>query len=186
MITRTIESLVKQGAEQLPVVAIVGPRQSGKTTLAQMAFPQHTYISLENLDMRLIAQQDPRHFLDLYKNNHGIILDEFQNVPELLSYIQTYVDQEQKNGYFILTGSQNFLINQAISQTLAGRIAIFTLLPLSIEELHQSNELPQSLEEMFFRGSYPRIYAASVNPTILSELYINLYRTGCSPINSSH
>jgi len=175
VIKRELESRLRQVAQQLPVVALLGPRQSGKTTLARSTFQDHKYISLENLDMRDIAQKDPHQFLELYRNPHGIILDEFQNVPTLLSYIQTYVDQEKLKGYFILTGSQNFLVNEAISQTLAGRIAILTLLPLSILELRDAKILPTSPEELIFKGSYPRIYAENVLPDIFYPSYILTY-----------
>src|SRR3989304_9599525 len=141
MIYRTIQLSLEKAATELPVVAIIGPRQSGKTTLAQVTFPNYRYVSLEDLDKRSFALQDPRTFLHDNSNEHGIILDEIQHVPSLLSYIQTNVDQHQKAGYFILTGSQNFLVNQSISQTLAGRIAIITLLPLAIEELKNNNQL---------------------------------------------
>ncbi|HVX01090.1 MAG TPA: ATP-binding protein, partial [Candidatus Babeliaceae bacterium] len=156
------------------VVAVLGPRQSGKTTLVRNTFGQHKYISLENLDLREIATHDPRQFLESNRNEHGIILDEFQNVPTLLSYIQTYVDQEKLKGYFILTGSQNFLVNQAISQTLAGRIAILTLLPLSIKELKESHILP-GIDELIFNGCYPRIYGENVLPSVFYPSYTLTY-----------
>src|SRR5574338_806679 len=133
MIQRKLTEQVLRYASLYPAVAILGPRQSGKTTLAQTTFKQHRYLSLEDLDNRELAHADPRKFLEIHRNNHGIILDEFQNVPSLLSYIQTFIDQEKIKGYFIFTGSQNFLVNQTINQTLAGRVALLTLLPLSLE-----------------------------------------------------
>src|SRR5688572_1859908 len=111
MIKRTLEPIVIALAKKFPVIAILGPRQSGKTTLAQLAFPSHKYVSLEDFDIRDVANTDPRAFLNLYKNDSGIILDEIQHAPQLLSYIQTEVDKSKKHGYFIVTGSQNFLLN---------------------------------------------------------------------------
>ncbi|WP_202943306.1 AAA family ATPase [Candidatus Amoebophilus asiaticus] len=102
-------------------MALLGPRQSGKTTLARLTFSNHKYVSLEDLDIRTQALEDPREFLEFHENSYGLILDEIQNALTLLSYIQTQVDQTRTPGYFILTGSQNFLVNQSISQTLAGR-----------------------------------------------------------------
>ena len=109
MIKRDLTKKLKFLAEKLPVLAILGPRQSGKTTLSQAAFPKHTYVSLEDLEAQEFAKTDPRGFLNKHANKHGIILDEIQHVPALLSYIQVQVDREKKNGYFILTGSQDFL-----------------------------------------------------------------------------
>jgi predicted AAA+ superfamily ATPase len=109
------------------------------------------------------------------KNENGIIIDEFQYVPELLSYIQTMVDDEQKQGYFILTGSQNFLMNAAITQSLAGRISLHTLLPLSISELKESDKLPAEIEPMLVQGCYPAIYAKGIPPERLYKNYMQTY-----------
>src|SRR5581483_9116509 len=128
-ISRDMTQKLLSYAQQYEVIAIVGPRQSGKTTLAQTTFATHRYISFEDLDQRDFATSDPRKFLADLNNEYGVILDEIQHVPSLLSYIQTYVDRHKKPGYFILTGSQNFLIHETVSQTLPGRIAILTLLP---------------------------------------------------------
>jgi predicted AAA+ superfamily ATPase len=163
MIHRELTQTLKQAAKQFKVVTILGPRQSGKTTLAQTTFKKYRYISLEDLDTRAHAQNDPREFLEFHKNDHGIILDEIQHVPTLLSYIQTYVDREKINGYFILTGSQNFLINEAITQTLAGRMAILTLMPLSLSELEKNDLLPKTVEACIYKGSYPQLYAQKTN-----------------------
>jgi len=166
---------IKNGAKHFPIVAILGPRQSGKTTLAQIIFKNHNYVSLEDLDLRSSAVNDPRTFLMSNVNEHGIILDEFQFVPELLSYIKTIVDREQKNGFFILTGSQNFLMNQAITQSLAGRVSIHTLLPLSIDELEKNNLLPQEIETMLYKGCYPAIYSKNIEPDLLYKNYLKTY-----------
>lgn len=175
IIKRQLLPQLQDAAKQFPVVAILGPRQSGKTTLAQLAFPDHAYITLEDLDMRSLANSDPRGFLNDYPTVSGIILDEIQQAPDLLSYIQGIVDKEKKKGFFILTGSQNLLLNEAISQTLAGRIALLTLLPLSIHELEQASLLPESVEELTFNGSYPRIYADGASPNRLYQGYLRTY-----------
>lgn len=174
MFKRNMTAKLKYFASKLPVVAILGPRQSGKTTLAKATFSKHTYISFEDIDQRLFATEDPRRFLREYQNEYGLILDEIQHVPDLLSYIQTYVDQEKKNGYFILTGSQNFLVTQAISQTLAGRMAVLTLLPLSIRELLES-KLVTNYEQAIFYGGYPRIFEQDLLPYEWYPSYILNY-----------
>jgi predicted AAA+ superfamily ATPase len=135
MIARDAQVKLLEMAQKFWVVALLGPRQSGKTTLAQMTFPEYEYISLENIATRGLAAADPMRFLEQFRGARGVIFDEIQHVPELLSYIQVQVDKEKKFGFFIITGSQNFLLNQAISQTLAGRIFIIKLLPLSLHEL---------------------------------------------------
>jgi predicted AAA+ superfamily ATPase len=143
-----------------PVVAITGPRQSGKTTLAKQAFPKKSYISLEPLDSREFANQDPRGFLDEYKE--GAIIDEVQHSPNLLSYIQDFVDKFPEPGRFILTGSQNLMLSQAISQTLAGRCGVLTLLPPEWDELQQFSNAPDDLLTLMCQGSYPRIYDRNI------------------------
>ncbi len=175
MITRDVTSILTQFASQYPVVSVLGPRQSGKTTIAKTVFSEHMYISFEDLDMRTFAHNDPRQFLANYKNSKGIILDEIQHVPSLLSYIQTYVDANEQLGYFILTGSENFLISQAISQTLAGRMAIVTLLPLSIHELANNALLPDLTATIICKGLYPRIYDKHIAPLSWYSFYIQQY-----------
>jgi len=174
IIKRELTKQIKEAASEFPVIAVVGPRQSGKTTLVQTLFPQHTYISLEDHDIREIALADPRTFLADYPTKHGLILDEIQHAPHLLSYIQTIVDREKKNGFFIITGSQNFLINQAVTQSLAGRIAILTLLPLSMSELESASLLPERIETLIFKGSYPKAHLQKVSS---KRLYANYLRT---------
>lgn len=175
MIPRTLESELKERAKKIPVIAILGPRQSGKTTLAKATFPFHAYVSLENYDEREAAIEDPRGFLSRKSSPHGIILDEIQHVPKLLSYIQTLVDEQPQPGYFVLTGSQNILVNEAISQTLAGRITLLTLLPFSTAELADSKLLPERLEQFVFQGGYPRVYAQDLVPTQWYLDYIETY-----------
>lgn len=175
ILQRDIAQDVLKGARYFPVVALLGPRQSGKTTLAQNLFKHHRYVSLEDPDIRAAVEADPRTFLLTHAYEHGIIIDEFQRVPVLLSYIQTIVDKEQKPGFFILTGSQNFLANQAITQSLAGRISIHTLLPLSIHELQANALLPNQVEQILYNGCYPAHYAKNIPPELLYRNYFQTY-----------
>lgn len=173
MIERIITKKVKELSLKFPLVALTGPRQSGKTTLIKQIFSSYPYVSLEDLDTRSYAQNDPRGFLNEYKE--GAILDEIQRVPELFSYLQTIVDQTKKAGHFILSGSHNFLILENLTQSLAGRVAILHLLPLSQKEMKQSNKLPLSIEDVLFKGSYPRIYQDDIEPTDWYPSYIQTY-----------
>ena len=127
MINRTLLKTIKKVGKGMPVITITGPRQSGKTTLCKMLYPKHAYVSLENLDDRAFAQTDPRAFLAQFKG--AVIIDEAQYVPQLFSYIQGIVDASNKTAQFVLSGSQNFLLLEQISQSLAGRAAVFYLLP---------------------------------------------------------
>ncbi len=173
MFKRTLESKLKSIATNFPVVTLLGPRQAGKTTLVQSTFPHHLYTSLEDLDIREFALSDPRSFLKSYDNNAGIIIDEVQHAPNLLSYIQTRVDQSRKPGYFILTGSQNLLLNATVGQTLAGRASLQTLLPLTLGEL--GTALPNQVEEAIFNGFYPSIYAEKTPAIDWYASYIRTY-----------
>lgn len=170
---RDLSSVLKRFSK-FPVVALLGPRQSGKTTLAKHTFKKHLYLNLEDLELRNFAINDPKGFLKEYENKNGLILDEFQNVPDILSYIQVEVDLKKRPGYFVLTGSQNFLMNQAISQSLAGRIGILTLLPLSVHELAQAKQLT-TLNELILNGSFPRLYAENFLPEEAYPSYIHSY-----------
>jgi len=160
---------------KFPVVGLFGPRQSGKTTLVKAIFPNYTYLNFENPETLEFVTEDPKAFLQKYENEHGIILDEFQHFPQLLSYIQLEVDEKKRPGYFVLTGSQNFLMNQAVTQSLAGRIGILTLLPLSIHECAENKLLFVDSTDMIIRGSYPRIYADNFTPDELYPSYIQTY-----------
>lgn len=175
LIKRKLTHYLLYDSQKSPVIGIFGPRQSGKTTLARATFDKHRYVSLEDLDTRNFATTDPRGFLEEFKNEHGIILDEVQRVPSLLSYIQTDVDLHYRPGYYVLTGSQNFLVNQAITQTLAGRIALYTLLPLSISELKQAQVLTATPEAAMYNGFYPLIYSRQENPARWYRDYIRTY-----------
>lgn len=176
MISRKLTEIVKSGVSKYPVIAILGPRQSGKTTLAKMAFPDYAYVSLENLNIRNLVIESPDDFLKQFENEKGVILDEFQCVPELLSYIKTIVDETGKTGFFVITGSQNYLMNEKISQSLAGRVAIHTLLPLSTAELKNANLLSEHVNELIFRGCYPRMYPPNV-PLTQDEWYPDYIQT---------
>lgn len=175
IIKREITPHLIELSQQFPVIALMGPRQSGKTTLVKETFPDYAYVTLEDLDMRMAANEDPRKFFASYAHQKGLIIDEIQEVPELFSYMQAIVDQLNKPGFFIITGSQNFLMYEKITQTLAGRIALLTLLPLSIDELQQAHKLPETLEQTMFKGFYPRLYTHTINPTIWYSNYIATY-----------
>src|SRR5690606_22554668 len=155
LLTRDIKETILRFAK-FPVVGLFGPRQSGKTTLMKSIFDKYVYLNFENPETLEFARQDPKGFLKAHENEHGIILDEFQHFPELLSYIQITVDEKKRPGYFALTGSQNFLMNEAIAQSLAGRIGILTLLPLSINECKQNELLLPNVNELIVNGGYPR------------------------------
>lgn len=179
MIERTLARHLKQAARNFPIVTVTGPRQSGKTTLVRAVFPRHEYLSLELPDQRQFAIDDPRGFLGQFDG--PVILDEVQRVPDLFSYLQVLVDQHPDwQGRFILTGSQNFLLLQNISQSLAGRCAVLHLLPFSQAELTGRSpielhtlgrrvvrrmESPENLlMHALFTGSYPRIHDQQLDP----------------------
>lgn len=173
MFKRNIAQKIKELSGKFPVIALTGPRQSGKTTLLKSLFPDKNYVSLEDPDIRGYAADDPRGFLN--DNLEGVVLDEVQRVPELFSYIQSIVDEYNQPGQFILSGSQNFLLLEKITQSLAGRVALFNLLPLSLSELQQESIVPSSLEDILYQGLYPRIYHQSINPSDWYANYINTY-----------
>ena len=169
MIERSLAKHIIKAATQLPVIVVTGPRQSGKTTLVRDLFKDKPYVNFENLDDRMLAKQDPRGFLAQFSD--GVVLDEVQTIPELFSYIQLFVDEHQKPGHVILTGSQNFLLMESISQSLAGRTAIFHLLPLSLEEV--GTALP--LKDQMVKGFYPRLYQHDIDAKLFYQNYIATY-----------
>lgn len=172
MIERNISKKVLYYAKKYPVVTITGPRQSGKTTLCKMLFPHKSYVSLESIEEREFAKNDPKGFLSNYPN--GAVIDEIQRVPDLLSYIQVAVDANRQNGNFIITGSQNFEIMNTVSQSLAGRTAIVRLLPLTIDEVFKFRKNIE-LDEFIYTGSYPGIYNEHLNPTEAISFYVTTY-----------
>src|SRR5581483_2123455 len=175
MIYRTITSSIQKAAQQFPVIGITGPWDSGKTTLVKGIFTHYSYITLEDLDTKLRVKEDPRKFFASFAHASGLIIDEAQEVPELFSYLQGIVDQNNRPGFFVLTGSQNFLMHERITQTLAGRIALFTLLPLSIAELNSSAVSVDTSEIIMQRGLYPRIYAQNIDQEMWFANYITTY-----------
>lgn len=172
-INREIMPKVLEALDKFPVVAVIGPRQSGKTTVCKMLKPEFTYVNLENLSNRDFAKNDPKGFLETYKN--GVIIDEIQYVPELFSYLQVYTDQRELNGEYLITGSQHFLISEHISQTLAGRVAVFNLLPFSISELREGNYNYESWEKYLLSGGYPRKWMNNIDAFEFYENYLKTY-----------
>jgi uncharacterized protein len=170
MIQRAISRTVRELAKGYPAVAITGPRQSGKTTLARMLFPDKPYVSLEDPDIRGLAQDDPRGFLKKYDS--GAILDEVQRCPDLLSYLQVILDKRSRMGRFILTGSQQFGLHSGITQSLAGRVAMVQLLPFTYDEVYKK---PPSLDTILYTGLYPPIYDRKLNPSTWQANYIQTY-----------
>lgn len=172
---RDMQKVLKRYAK-FPVVALLGPRQSGKTTLSRHVFKNHVYINLDDFETRELFQNDLKGTLRKYENKHGIIIDEFQNIPELLSYIKVIVDEKNRPGYFVLTGSNNFLMNEAITQSLAGRVGLLTLLPFNLHELQENKLLKKGTpEEVIFKGGYPRLYSTSFKPRELYPSYVQTY-----------
>lgn len=173
MLPRKATARIESLATMFKSIAIIGPRQSGKTTLVKALFKQKPYVSLENLDTRNFALQDPRGFLDQYPN--GAVFDEIQRVPELFSYLQEYIDATTQQAKYILTGSNNFLLQQNISQTLAGRIAYVELLPFSLEELGTIHAQSTSDNQLLFTGFYPPIHDQQIAAQEWYSQYIKTY-----------
>lgn len=172
MIQREIQQQLLKLAAMYPVVTITGPRQSGKTTLAKMTFPQHRYVSLENFDIRQMAEADPRGFLKSYAP--PVIFDEIQRVPKLLSFIQTAVDEDKSYGQYILTGSHQPALGAGVSQSLAGRTGILQLLPLSISEMTASG-ITLERDQYLYSGFMPRLYDTTLDPKNLYRDYFSTY-----------
>ena len=171
-ISRNLEGPLLKLAGSMPVVAVTGPRQSGKTTLCRTAFPDLSYVSLEPVDVRDYARKDPRGFLE--EHRAGAIFDEVQNVPDLLSYLQVEVDENPEPGRFILTGSQHFALTESLSQSLAGRIGILNLLPPSLDELARFGP-PRDLWTVLWTGAYPRIFDRGLDPARWLADYTTTY-----------
>jgi predicted AAA+ superfamily ATPase len=173
MITRDAETVLKKLATQFKAIALTGPRQSGKSTLARTTFPGKKYISLENPDIRQSALTDTRGFLNNLPN--GAIIDEAQRVPELFSYLQQVLDESDEKGRFILTGSNNFLMLENITQSLAGRIGYLELLPFCYNEIQKIQGYDLSLNNMIFSGGYPAITFDSIDVNFWFPSYIRTY-----------
>ena len=173
MIERTITPKLRRMMSLYPIVLLTGPRQSGKSTLLQYVFADYQYVSLEDLDERAFAKEDSRGFLASHPDK--TIIDEAQLVPTLFSYLQTHVDATQKEGMYVLSGSQNFLLMQQITQSLAGRVAILELLPFSRSELKAAGMLPETIEAEMFAGGYPRLFDKQMHPTEYYPYYIRTY-----------
>ena len=173
MIPRKILPRIRDLSRKIPVVTVLGPRQAGKTTLAKACFPDYAYANLEAHETRAFASEDPVGFLKQF--DAGVIIDEVQRVPSLLSEIQVLVDENKPRGKFILTGSQNILLMESISQSLAGRTSICRLLPLSLEELSSAGILPADPFDAVWRGAYPRFFDGPLEPGEWLPSYIETY-----------
>lgn len=172
MIKRHITAELMSLLAEYPVITILGPRQAGKTTLAKAALPDYEYHNLEHPETRQLAMDDPKAFLA--RCGEKVIIDEIQRVPELLSYIQVTVDQVQRNGHFVLTGSHQLALKEAITQSLAGRTSVLNLLPLSIAELRDANLSYAMPENYIYQGFLPRVYDQQQRTT---QAYSNYYQT---------
>lgn len=174
MIERDAEDIIRSLAKSFKAITITGPRQSGKTTLARTLFSDYTYVSLEDLDSRQFAQDDPRGFLKQY-GQHTII-DEVQRVPDILSYLQAKLDEGKRAAQYVLTGSQNFLLSQHIGQTLVGRTGLTTLLPLTLAEISRFHQKKiTDLDGAIVSGSYPGVYDRKIDPKTFYSSYVSLY-----------
>ena len=173
MLQRDAKTVLPSLAKGFPIVVLTGPRQSGKTTLARDYFKDFEYLSMEDLDVREEATEDPRGFLS--RRQEGFILDEVQHTPELFSYLQTYVDASKQMGKVVLTGSQNFQLMEKISQSLAGRAGLLELLPFSWSEFQNNQQKLDNLDETLFTGGYPPIHDRKLDPVLWLPRYIQTY-----------
>lgn len=171
MIQREATDKIREMAKKFPVLVFTGPRQSGKTTLSRLVFPEYRYVSLENPDNLEFAQNDPNGFLNIY--DKYVIIDEAQNAPQLFSYIQQLVDDSGIPGHYILSGSQNYLMLEKITQSLAGRVYLIELLPLCFSEI--DTVVQQNVFKSIVYGGYPRIYDKTIEPFDFYPSYIQTY-----------
>ncbi len=174
-IERDIEGLIRSGAQQSPVIAIIGPRQSGKSTLIKKMFPDYTYLDMQDADLFDFATQDPKGFLETYKDKVGVIIDEAQYAPQLFSQLKVEVDKDPRPGYYVLSGSQNFLLHEKISESLAGRVYFYPLLPLSVHELKRAGLVAERAEDQIVKGFYPRVYQPNIKFHDYYSNYISTY-----------
>ncbi|NMN02411.1 ATP-binding protein [Bifidobacterium panos] len=173
MIPRAMADKLRDLAETFPAVTLTGPRQSGKSTLVKETFPQYRYVSLEDADVREAAREDPHSFLSRYDSR--VIFDEAQRAPELFSYMQGVIDSSDELGQYVLSGSQNFLLLKSISQSLAGRVAVLHLLPLSYAELVAGEKTPATIDDFLFTGGYPQLNATKTAPADYFRSYVATY-----------
>lgn len=174
VINRHIYKAIREYQSKYPILALTGPRQSGKTTLLKSLFPDYRYVSLENPDARDFALKDPNGFLAEYDDQ--MIFDEVQQAPALFSYLQTLVDSRpDRMGGFILSGSQNFHLMERITQSLAGRVALFKLFPLDVQELKDAGLLAQDPFEQLLHGFYPALYDRKISPGVFYSNYVQTY-----------
>lgn len=173
MIPRDSEQTIRTLLRGFPVITLTGARQSGKTTLARAVFPDRPYASLEDPDIRRLAQDDPRSFLDRFPD--GGVLDEVQRCPDIFSYLQTIVDADGRMGLYILTGSQQFGLMSGITQSLAGRAAFIELPPFSVAELIRAGKLPADADTMLLAGCYPPLYDREIPPAAWFGAYVTAY-----------
>jgi len=174
-IKRELTASIKNGAKQVPVIAIIGPRQSGKSTLTREIFKEHVYLDMQDADLFEFANSDPKGFLKNFENEHGIIIDEAQYAPKLFGQIKVEADKNPQPGYYILSGSQNFLLYEKISESLAGRVYFYTLLPLSIKELRDAQLLLANPQEQLIKGFYPRVYQPPIDMQEYYQNYLSTY-----------
>lgn len=173
MIVRDIAPSLRRAAENVPVVTLTGPRQSGKTTLCRALFPEHTYLTLEGLDARAFALDDPHHFLRELPER--TIIDEIQRAPNLLPYLRGIVDDDPVPGRWILAGCQDRLLLESMGQSLAGRTELHELLPLTWGEIRRFAHPPDNLDEALFTGGYPQVHDHALDPTAWLRAYIGTY-----------
>ena len=173
IVQREMISAINLLVDKYPIIAVTGPRQSGKTTLLKSMFPEYRYVSLENPDVRSFATSDPNGFLKEYSEK--VIFDEVQRVPILFSYLQTIVDQSKLMGRFILSGSQNFHLAQNITQSLAGRVAMFKLFPFDFQELNSVGLLEENYINNLIKGFYPAIFDRENPSRIFYSNYVQTY-----------
>lgn len=173
MISRDLSKQLRLMAKKMPAIALTGPRQSGKTTLLKETFSGYDYVNLEHPPTRELAIKDPDLFLSQFTK--GVIIDEVQRAPELFSYLQVLIDAQKKKGRYILSGSQNFSLLENISQSLAGRVTLFNLLPFSEEELKSGGIKIKSVDQLIYKGGYPAIYDRKIAPELFYPSYLSTY-----------
>lgn len=173
IISRHITTHLQELSQYFPILSLTGPRQAGKTTLLKKLYPNYRYVSLEDPDQQLRATEDPRSFLKHY--DYHIIFDEAQRVPTLFSYLQTVVDEDRKPGRYILSGSQNFLLRENITQSLAGRVGIARLFPLDLREMAAVKVRPKDYETAIYRGFYPAQFDTGIPARLFYPSYVSSY-----------